>query len=126
MGQRAKITKTKLIKAIDGTGGIITAIAKKLQVTRKTLYEYLNKPKNAWAQDYLHHEREKIIDVAEKSLFEKCREQEQWATKFILATIGKKRGYVEKQEIESTGVSNISISFSDPVLNREDEETKED
>ena len=110
MGQRSKCNKNKFIKAVEGTGGIISYIAKRMDVTRKTLYEWLGKPKNGWATAYLQDERERIIDVAEKSLFQKAQEKDMRAVKYLLSTIGKDRGYVDKKEIKIEGGIRTDLS----------------
>lgn len=121
-----KITKKRFINAIDNTGGILTAVAAKLNVSRTGLYFFLKKEENSWAQEYLMQEREKIIDLGENSLFQKVKSQEAWATKFLLSTLGKSRGYVEKQEVEHQGGLNIKGYDSVSPDDWDDEEKKEE
>lgn len=97
-----KITKTKFRKGVLNTGGILSQIAKKIGVSRNTVYDWIAKNKD-YAEPLLFHEREKIIDLAEGSLFSQIQNKEAWATKYALSTIGKVRGYVEKQEVENSG-----------------------
>ena len=95
-----KIYKGLFKTAIKGTGGIMLSIANNLKCSREAVYKYCAKHEDmALLRD---QEKEKILDIAENSLFRQAKEGEQWATKYLLATQGKKRGYVEKQEIEST------------------------
>jgi len=101
MVNNKKISKERFQKAIEDTGGILTLVARKLKVSRSTVYEYLKN--NAWAWNLVNDEREKIIDLGEASLFFQVKERQPWATKFLLTTIGKSRGYVEKQEVEHSG-----------------------
>ena len=94
-----KITKKKLETAIIDSGGILTTIAKRCVISRNTLYRYLEE--HPEYKTLIEQERESILDQAEISLFDQIKEKEQWATKFILKTLGTKRGYVEKKEIEA-------------------------
>lgn len=111
----AKINKTKFKKAVNGTGGILSQIAIKLDVSRKTLYEYIRKEGNAWTADILKHERERIVDMGEGALFKKVKEEDPWAVKYLLSTVGKSRGYTEKQEIEHSGLDSIRVTIDDPM-----------
>lgn len=107
-----KITKNKYKNVLPGTGGIISAIAKKLNVTRQTVYTFLERYPE---MDTLRKQEEDVIlDLAESSLFTKAREGEMWATKYLLSTKGKRRGYVEKQELEYLGDNAISINVNIP------------
>ena len=110
-----KVNKKKFVEAVKGTGGIITNIAKRLNCSRLTLYKWLKKPNNKYAYAIIKDEEERMIDLAENSLYEQVKNNEQWATKYLLATKGKSRGYVEKQEVEHSGLDNINISFGEPV-----------
>jgi transposase len=106
-----RISAKRFRIAVENTGGILTAIAKKLIVSRQTLYDWLAIEENKWANDLIHHEREKIIDIAESSLFSQTQEKQPWATKYVLSTLGKNRGYVEKQEIEHSSDQNHPIKI---------------
>lgn len=63
-----KYSQAKVIKAIDGTGGIITEIATRLGCQRATVYAYLEAfPKVKAAYD---EERDSICDVARANIVE--------------------------------------------------------
>ena len=96
-----KINKKTFKLALDGTGGIMLSIAKNLGVTRQSVYEFCNK--NPDMMQLRRNEEEKIVDIAENGLFTQAKDKQQWAVKYLLATKGKKRGYVEKSEVEHTG-----------------------
>ncbi|RLI67501.1 hypothetical protein DRO91_10145 [Candidatus Heimdallarchaeota archaeon] len=102
-----KITPQKFKKALFDSGGIKTTIARKLGVTRKAVYDYLER--NPKLKILLKHEEEKILDMAEVSLFAQVKNKDFPATKYILSTKGKDRGYTEKQEIEHSGQAQIII-----------------
>lgn len=97
-----KITKEKFLAALDGSTGIISVIMKRLNVSaRKSIYEYMDR--NPWAKQALDDEREKMIDYAESALISKIKNKDFNSIKWYLATMGKHRGYTEKQEIEHSG-----------------------
>ena len=112
MARRPIVTKEKFKKAVDGTGGIMLSIAKNLGVSRNSVYEFCNK--HPEMMELRYQEEEKILDIAENSLFNQAKNQEQWATKYLLATKGKSRGYVEKTELEHSGSGKIEIITNIP------------
>ena len=104
-------TAQQFITAIPGTGGIITAIAKRVGCNWSTAQKYiLNYPTVAAAwQD----ERESILDMGESSLFLKVKDGEAWAVKYLLSTLGKRRGYVERQELTGADGDAFEVSYID-------------
>ena len=110
-----KIKKKEFIKAVAGSGGVITSIAVKLGVERLTVYKYIRKEGNEWTNEHLTQAREKFIDIAEGALMSNVKAKDMGAIKFTLSTIGKNRGYVPKQEVEHSGIDNVNISFGEPV-----------
>ena len=91
-----KMSKKKYKEAVKDSGGVITTIANRLNVERKTVYEWLKK--NPEMLIFKEQEEEKILDMAEISLFSQVKARDFGATKYILSTKGKGRGYVEKTE----------------------------
>jgi len=53
-------------------------------------------------QDALSNAREEIIDMAESKLIRLIEDLNPQAIMFALKTIGRDRGYIEKQEIDQT------------------------
>ena len=96
MTQTTKHSPQQIIKAISGTGGIKSTIAKRLGVTRWTVDNYLKRWKSV--QEAYDEEREKIVDMAETKLLEKIKSGDYPAIRFFLMTQAKERGYVERQE----------------------------
>jgi hypothetical protein len=111
MSQR-NFDRETVLEAINGSGGIVSAIAKSLGCAWHTAETYVNKwesTKQAFAA-----EGETILDKAE-SLIERNitlglrTQQQQQRTvdsadaKWLLARKGKHRGYAERHEIGGTG-----------------------
>jgi len=111
----------------NAKGGIITSIASVFGVERVTVYDWCKK--NPKYQEALDNSREVFLDITESNLqtlvkgIPNYREEdgkkifESWAVPpsesaiiFVLRTIGKKRGYTEKQEIDMN--ANLSGSIS--------------
>lgn len=78
--------------------GNITTAARALGIARNTLYTRIKN--HPVLDEALSDSREELLDEAESALFNSVLTREPWAVCFTLKTIGRKRGYVEKKEIE--------------------------
>ncbi len=106
MNEVSKYTKEQVENAIKGTYGIVNNIAITLSVSRQTIYNYI---KEYDLQNLIDDERAKIVDLAENKLVEKIEAGNETMIGLALKTLGKKRGYVEKQEVEANlNINNIS------------------
>lgn len=83
-------------KAIDGSGGYITEIAARLKCDWHTAKDYITK---LGLEEYLKLEEETRLDKAERKLDQQIDAGDTTALIFFLKTKGKKRGYIERQEI---------------------------
>ena len=99
-----KLSIKKFKDALVGSHGIQAIIAKRCQVDRSTITNFLDKHPKLRKVCIL--ERERIIVVAENRLFKSADDGQKWAVDKVLSTIGKSRGYVETQDIKIAG--NIS------------------
>lgn len=99
-------------KAIENSNGNLTAIAARLGMSRSTFY--LQMAKHPELKRKVEEEREKLLDVAENWLHVGMKNNPTLLM-FFLKTQGKRRGFVERQEVEQSGevTRNIKISQSD-------------
>lgn len=111
----AQYTKAKTVAAIHGSGGIISTIAKRLGCTWMTARKLTTK----WpeAEEAYKDEKEQLIDLAETTLLQAIKGGDISATKWYLGTIGKERGYTERQEITGAGGDAIKaeVIWRSPV-----------
>ena len=111
-------TAQRIIDAIRESNGLLTLAAKKAGIGYTTVWRY--------TQDYpsvkeaVTEAKEKMLDFTESKLYEKIKEGDNAAIIFYLKTQGKKRGYIERQEV--TGEGGKPISYE---LTVKDAETKE-
>lgn len=103
----AKLTVDKVNALIDEMTGNVSMVARTLNVSRTTLYKYINSHPTVKAA--LDEAREKMIDNVESNLYSKALAGDTTAMIFFLKTQGKSRGYVERQEI--TGADSEPITF---------------
>ena len=83
--------------AIEKSRGNISLVAKSFDISRTTVYTFLNK--HPEIKQCLADEREKMIDNVESALYNQALDGNTTAMIFFLKTQGKGRGYVERQEV---------------------------
>jgi len=111
----AKDIPNRLIcEALHRKQGLVYLAAKELGCAPSTIYRRAKEIKAV--QEAIDTSRGQIIDLAENRLYKAIELGEPWAVKYILSTIGKNRGYVER--IESTGkdggpIENVTIYLPD-------------
>jgi hypothetical protein len=98
--------KSEIKKAIQGSGGYISEIARRLKCDWHTADKYI---KEFELTEDLLIEDERATDRAEIKLMEAIEEGEIAAIIFRLKTKGKKRGYVERQEVTGAGGDKVII-----------------
>lgn len=105
-----KKTKQEVIKAITGSLGIISTIAKRLGCESRTAKRLIDK----WQEtkDALIDEQELVLDLADTGLYDALIKKEQWAIKFILSTKGLSRGYVLTPTIKLDNGEPLNIQFA--------------
>ncbi|MDZ4848500.1 MAG: hypothetical protein SGI77_04350 [Pirellulaceae bacterium] len=96
---------------ITSSGGNYSAIASKLGVTRQTVANRIAKDQSL--VDLVSECREKLIDVAEFGLALAVKQKKAWAIKFILATLGRGRGYQKTLDVTTAGDPSIVLYLPD-------------
>lgn len=106
-----------IAKALHRTHGMIFLAASELGCAPVTIYRRAEKSKEI--QGIIDSYRGQLIDKAELKLEQAVMSGEPWAVQFCLKTIGKKRGYVERQEITGEGGDGIvfTVKYADEVHN---------
>lgn len=100
MSRTNKIQQTKnaLIEALEKSLGVVTTACKLVGVNRSTYYDYYNNdPEFRKRADEIENV---TIDFVESQLHKQIKEGNSTATIFYLKTKGKKRGYIERQEVD--------------------------
>ena len=110
MANKNKYTKEQIKDAITKAGGFISIACKSLNCTRKTIYNYMDKYPEL--KEAVLDIREQYLDVAEAALIKNVKDGKSSDIKYFLNTQGKKRGYVEKSELDITsGDEPIKINI---------------
>lgn len=111
------IKKAAMIKALEKCMGVVTTAAKKVGIERTTHYR--------WIKDDDQYKRQVediqnvVLDFAESALYKMVENHNPAATLFLLKTKGKKRGYIERQEIEHSSDVETNVTFEIHKRNKE-------
>ena len=97
--KKAILNKKALVEAMHNSLGIVTDACKIVNLSRKTYYEYYNT--DTEFKKAIDQIPDMVLDFAESQLHKLVREGNVAATLFLLKTKGKKRGYIERQEIHA-------------------------
>jgi hypothetical protein len=90
--------KKAMLDALEKSLGVVTSAAKAVGVGRTTHYLWMQEDKEYKAA--VDELSDVAIDFAESQLHKQIKEGNSTATIFFLKTKGKKRGYVERQEVD--------------------------
>ena len=101
-----------MLEALKKSLGIVTTACQNVGISRVTHYEWLNTDPEYKRQ--VEALDEVVLDFAESKLHQSINNGSDTATIFFLKTKGKKRGYIEKQEINNTNL-NIDANSEQEV-----------
>ena len=103
--------KKAMLEALEKSLGVVTAACKDVGIGRTTHYMWMeNDPEYRRAVDDLSNV---ALDYAESKLHSQIKKENPTAIIFYLKTKGKKRGYVERQEISHEGLKTFQIEEVD-------------
>jgi hypothetical protein len=115
--------KKRMVAALEKTFGVVSTAAPMAGIDRCTHYRWLKSD-----EDYKQKVEDLenvMLDFAETNLHQQIMEGNTTATIFLLKTRGRKRGYIERQNIEMTAdVTTTKLSPEaqqkiDDILNEE-------
>ena len=106
-----KYTANQMIEALREKHGNLSAAARFLGCSRNTISRYIDT--YSTVQAVADEERETLIDFAENQLFKQVQDGNITAIIFTLKTIGKHRGYVERQEVTGADGGAVLVKWDD-------------
>lgn len=110
MDKIGHIKKEAVLQALEKTLGIVTTAVKQVGISRSTFYKWYKEDKEFKAQ--VDDIAEVALDYAESRLHKQIGDDNVSATIFYLKTKGKKRGYIERQEVDLSLDEPISINVN--------------
>lgn len=96
-------TEEQIAEAIVECGGYISGIAKRLGTGSSAIGQYI-KSRPA-LRDLQQDILEELLDNAERGLCKAVYAEKSWAIKFVLARLGRHRGYGHKIEVEGASAA---------------------
>jgi aspartate ammonia-lyase len=104
--------KKRMLDALERSLGIVTSACKAVGISRQTHYNWMNDDEEYNAS--VKSIEDIALDFAESQLHKQIRDGEVSSTIFFLKTKGKRRGYIERQEIDSN-IAPVQITISDKI-----------
>ena len=101
--------KKAMLKALHETLGVVSPAVEQVGIHRSTHYNWM-KSDEQYKQD-VEDIQEFQLDFVESKLFENINSNDVPSTIFYLKTRGRKRGYIEKQEIDQ----NLKVTGINPI-----------
>lgn len=92
-------TKAEVYSALVAAEGNVAKAARELKATRRHVADIIGKTPEIAA--LLEDLREGVVDASEDNIYADVKKGDQSASRFVLQTIGKKRGWA--QGVEGTG-----------------------
>lgn len=89
-----------MLKALEDALGVVTLACKTVGIDRTTHYGWLKDDEEY--RDAVNGIKDVALDFAESKLHQSIRNGSDTAIIFYLKTQGKKRGYIERSEIDQT------------------------
>ena len=108
---KEKYTAAQIIEALREKHGNLSAASRYLNCSRDTIRRYIDLYPTVKA--VYEEERETLIDFDENQLFKQVQDGNITAIIFTLKTIGKSRGYVERQEVTGADGGAVLVKWDD-------------
>lgn len=112
MKQQNPTQKKAMIQALEKSLGVVTSACKAVGINRSTHYEWLKTDEEYKAA--VEDVENIALDFAESQLHKQIKDGNTAGTIFYLKTKGKKRGYVERTEVQQeTTYKSLDINIID-------------
>ncbi len=98
---KLRYTRDQVVNALEECKGMIYLAARRLGCHPNTVSNYMRR--YPAVRDVVTAKRGEMVDTAEIALHKAIQGGEGWAVCFTLKTLGKERGYVERQEFAHHG-----------------------
>jgi len=103
------IYKKHLLEALESCMGIVTLACKKISISRRTHYEYMETDEDYKKQVY--DIQEMVLDLAESKLIGFINQGSETSTMFYLKTKGRNRGYSQDIILQQKEEKEIKVNI---------------
>lgn len=110
-----KFSNQQIVDAVSSVNGMVYLAARKLGCNPQTIYNRM--AKSPTIREAVDNARGELIDISEQKLRGSVMNGEPWAVAMVLKTLGKSRGYVERQEVTGADGGAIVVEWDDSENN---------
>ena len=110
----SQYTDAQIVKAVRRAAGMVSVAARALGCDTQTIYNRMKTVPEV--KQAVTDARDELLDRAESKLLEEINNNNITAIIFALKTVGKSRGYVERQEITGADGGVIRVVYDDVPL----------
>lgn len=107
-GRKPRVPTERIIECLRETNGLISLAAKRVPCSQTTIYKRARDVKAV--RQVIDECRDELVDLGELALRSAIVAKEPWAVALVLKTLGRHRGYVERQEQEVTGADSGELT----------------
>ena len=100
--------RNKFLEVFASKMGNVSKACKASQISRQTYYDWM---KDKEFSNNIEEVREGLLDFAEHQLLSNIKEGKTAEIIFYLKTRGKKRGYIERQEVDTIGENLFEVKI---------------
>ena len=100
--------RSKFLEVYASKMGNVSKACKAANISRQTFYDWMKDSDFAGQVDAV---REGLLDFAEHQLLSNIRDGKTAEILFYLKTKGKKRGYIERQEVDTIGDKMFEVKI---------------
>jgi hypothetical protein len=117
------LRKKAMLAALEKSLGIVTHAAREIGIDRNTHYAWMkDDPEYRAAAETID---DAVVDFGETALFNNVKQGKEASIIFLLKCKGRKRGYIEKSEVNGNLNVNLATLFvADPTEQSEGEDPK--
>ena len=106
-----RVTNTRMLEAVKKNGGAVYLAARELGCAPNTIYNRMKRVPSI--KQAVEDARGEVVDYAEQKLRLAILNGEPWAIAMALKTIGKHRGYVERQEVTGADGGAVTVRWDE-------------
>lgn len=119
MAKTNQFTAEQVAQALTRANGLVSFAAQILKCSPTTVYAYIER--YSTVKQAQLDARELTLDIGEASLIKAAKKGEGWAVCFLLKTLGKHRGFVEKTETDMNINGELTVKTPNVFLPQKDD-----
>ena len=104
------VSTDRIIACLGETNGLVHLAAKRVPCSPSTIYQRARDV--AKVQRAIEEHRDELVDLGELALRAAVIAREPWAVALVLKTLGKRRGYVERQELTGAEGEPLEVTVT--------------